>query len=240
MEIADLDQTTEFLAQYTPHHPPPSPEVKPLAPPPGHEARHQRRTKTVVCGVCGASITVQIFPKHPVPNVTKKLIILCLFDCTSSFLVNFFSTKASTKNEIRIQQEHVPIIDYRCDNRRFWSCDHNLSSPNLNFSKSRSKSEHLDFWSRLTHQLLGRLKSTIPNLQTYLPKNANSEKLGLGIDNPCRIVFFFFWVCKWTSACRGLMTGIFGLLESSATQWYQDVAQLKSFFPRHIYSLWSP
>jgi hypothetical protein len=40
--------------------------------------------------------------------------------------------------------------------------------------------------------LLGRLKSTIPNLQIYLPKKANSEKLGLGIDNPCRIVFFEF------------------------------------------------
>jgi hypothetical protein len=27
------------------------------------------------------------------------------------------------------------------------------------------------------------LKSTIPNLQIYLPKKANSEKLGLGIDH---------------------------------------------------------
>jgi hypothetical protein len=26
----------------------------------------------------------------------------------------------------------------------------------------------------------------------YLPKNANSEKSGLGLDNPCRIVFFVF------------------------------------------------
>jgi hypothetical protein len=40
--------------------------------------------------------------------------------------------------------------------------------------------------------LLGRLKSTIPNLQIYLPKKENSEKLGLRLDNPCRIVFFFF------------------------------------------------
>jgi hypothetical protein len=40
--------------------------------------------------------------------------------------------------------------------------------------------------------LLGRLKSTIPNLQIYPPKKANSEKLGLGIDNPCRIAFFEF------------------------------------------------
>jgi hypothetical protein len=39
--------------------------------------------------------------------------------------------------------------------------------------------------------LLGRLKSTIPNLQMYLPKKANSDKLGLGIDNPCRIIFEF-------------------------------------------------
>jgi hypothetical protein len=40
--------------------------------------------------------------------------------------------------------------------------------------------------------LLGRLKSIIPNLQIYLPKKVKSEKLGLGIDNPCRIVFFEF------------------------------------------------
>jgi hypothetical protein len=40
--------------------------------------------------------------------------------------------------------------------------------------------------------LLERLKSTIPNLQIYLPKKANFDKLGLGIDNPCRIVFFEF------------------------------------------------
>jgi hypothetical protein len=37
--------------------------------------------------------------------------------------------------------------------------------------------------------LLGRLRTTIPNLQIYLPIKANFEKLGLGIDNPCRIAF---------------------------------------------------
>jgi hypothetical protein len=37
--------------------------------------------------------------------------------------------------------------------------------------------------------LLGRLIFTIPDLQIYLPKEANFEKLGLGIDNPSRIVF---------------------------------------------------
>ncbi len=113
-----------------------------------------------------------------------------------------------------------------------------LSSPNPNFSKSRTRTANSDFWSWLTHQLLGRLKSTTPNLQIYLPKKkANSEKLGLGIDNPHRIVF---WVCRWTSAWRGLMTGIFGILESSATQWLQDGAPTqKLFFHRHIHSLWS-
>jgi hypothetical protein len=40
--------------------------------------------------------------------------------------------------------------------------------------------------------LLGRLKATIPNLQIYLPKMANSEKLGLGLVNSCRAVFFEF------------------------------------------------
>nr|MCU0337018.1 hypothetical protein [Sediminibacterium sp.] len=40
-----------------------------------------------------------------------------------------------------------------------------------------------DFWNRLTHELLGRLKFTIPNLQIYSPKLASFEKLGLGLDN---------------------------------------------------------
>ncbi len=65
-----------------------------------------------------------------------------------------------------------------------------LSSPNPNFSKTRIWAANLDFWSRLTHQLLGRLRFTISNLQIYLPKKANFEKLGLGLDNPYRIVFF--------------------------------------------------
>jgi hypothetical protein len=34
------------------------------------------------------------------------------------------------------------------------------------------------------------------------------------------------------------MIGIFGILESSATQWYQDVNTIQDFFfHRHIYSL---
>ncbi len=64
-----------------------------------------------------------------------------------------------------------------------------LSSANPNFSKPRTRTANLDFWSRLAHQLLERLKSTIPKLQFYLTKKASTEKLGLGIDNPCRIVF---------------------------------------------------
>jgi hypothetical protein len=66
-----------------------------------------------------------------------------------------------------------------------------LSSPNPNFSKPRIRAANSDFWSRLTHELPGRLKFTISNLQIYLPKKANFEKLGLVIDNPCSIVFFF-------------------------------------------------
>ncbi len=79
--------------------------------------------------------------------------------------------------------------DYRCHNRRFLVVRQRWSSLNPNVSEPRSRTENLDFWSSQTHQLLGRLKSTIPNLPIYLPKKANSEKLGLGIDNPCRIVF---------------------------------------------------
>jgi hypothetical protein len=31
-----------------------------------------------------------------------------------------------------------------------------------------------------------KIEITIPDLQIYSPKKANSEKLGLGIENPCR------------------------------------------------------
>jgi hypothetical protein len=85
------------------------------------------------------------------------------------------------------QNKNDHSTNYRCDNRRFLVVRPRLSSPNHKFSKPRSRAENLDFWSRLTHQLLVRLKSSIPNLQICLPKKANSEKLG--IDNPCRVVF---------------------------------------------------
>ncbi len=66
-----------------------------------------------------------------------------------------------------------------------------LPSPNPSFSKPRTRTANSDFWSRLTHEFLGRLKYTIPNLQMYIPKKVNSEKLGLGIDSPRRTFFFF-------------------------------------------------
>ncbi len=90
----------------------------------------------------------------------------------------------------------VECIDYRCDNRRFSGVRPWWSSSNPNFSKPRSRAADSDVWSRLTHQLLGRLKSTIPILQIFSPKNANSEKLGLRIDNPCRIVFLSLRMSK--------------------------------------------
>ncbi len=72
-----------------------------------------------------------------------------------------------------------------------------LSSSNPNFSEPRTRTADSDFYGWLTQQLLGRLKSTIPNLQTHLPKKVNSEKLGLGLDNPCRIVFLSLWMNKF-------------------------------------------
>jgi integral membrane sensor domain MASE1 len=78
-----------------------------------------------------------------------------------------------------------------------------LSSSNPNFSKLRNRTADSDFLSRLTHQLLGRLKSTVANLQIYLPRKANSEKLGLGIDNPHRIVFLSLRTNKCLEGVNG-------------------------------------
>jgi nuclear transcription Y subunit beta len=83
-------------------------------------------------------------------------------------------------------------IDYRCDNMRFWLSACNCQVPTPTSQNLAIRTANSDFYRRLTHQLLGRLKFKISNLQIYLPKKANSEKLGLGIGNPCRIVFFFF------------------------------------------------
>jgi hypothetical protein len=92
----------------------------------------------------------------------------------------FYQKKPSFREELAMS---LGTIDYRCANRRFWLSAHDcqVPTPNLNFSKPRSRTENSDFWSRMTQQLLGRLKSTIPNLQMYSPRKANSEKLGLGI-----------------------------------------------------------
>ncbi len=103
-----------------------------------------------------------------------------------------------------------------------------LSSSNPNFSKPRNWTANSDFWSRLTHQLLGRLKSTIPNLQIYLPKNGGFWEVGVGDWQSMQDSVF--WVCGWTIAWRGLMTGIFGIMESLATQWHKDIAPTQEFF----------
>jgi hypothetical protein len=104
--------------------------------------------------------------------------------------------KRKLKRELYIDSTVVTVLYHRqwMREQAFLVVRPRLSSPNPNFSKPRSTTENSYFSSRLTHQLLGRLKSTIPSLQMYLPKNANSAKLGLGIHKPCRIVFFFL-VC---------------------------------------------
>ncbi len=101
-----------------------------------------------------------------------------------------------------------------------------LSSSKPNFSKPRTRTAYSDFWSRLTPQLLGRLKSTIPNLQIYLPKKGKFWEVGDWQSMQDSISGF----ADEQVLVKGLMTGIFGILESSATQWHEDVAPTKEFF----------
>ncbi len=58
----------------------------------------------------------------------------------------------------------VSTIDYRCDNRLF-----RLSAHNCQVSTPTSQNLELEqkIWIRLTHQLLGRLLTTIPDLQIH-------------------------------------------------------------------------
>ncbi len=113
-----------------------------------------------------------------------------------------------------------------------------LSSPNPNFSKPRTRTENSDFWSWLTHQLLGRLKFTNPNLQIYLPKMLNSEKLGLGIDNPCRIVFLSLRMNNCLERVNDRHVWNPGVFSNAMIPRRRPNLKL-FFFHRHIYSLWS-
>jgi hypothetical protein len=85
----------------------------------------------------------------------------------------------------------LPVtIDYRCDNRIFLlSRVHpQLSSSNPEFSKPKNRTANSDFRSRLIN-CLEDWNAQFLTCRSIYRKKANSEKLGLGIDNPCRIVF---------------------------------------------------
>ncbi len=127
----------------------------------------------------------------------NKIAIVPLFTLTYEYITAGMNPSATT-------------IDYRSDNMRFWLSAHNCQVPTPTSQNLELEQPIRTFGADwLTHFLHGRLKSTISNLQMYIPKKANSEKLGLAIDNPCRI---FFWVCGWISTWRGSMAGIFGIL----------------------------
>ncbi len=114
-------------------------------------------------------------------------------------------------------------IDYRCNNRRFWLSAHNCQVPTpTSQNLYRTRAANSDFYSWLTYELLGRLRSTNPNLQIYLPKNANSEKLGLGIDNSCRKVILSLRMNKCLEMVNGRSL-------DSATHQYQDLALTQEF-----------
>ncbi len=81
------------------------------------------------------------------------------------------------------------------------------------------------------------MKSTNPNLQIYLPKKANSEKLGLGIDNPRRIVIFFEFADEQVLG-EGYNHWHFwnpGVFSSAMISRCHPNSRL--FFHRHIYSV---
>jgi hypothetical protein len=130
-------------------------------------------------------------------------------------------------SSLRSKHSEVQTIDYRCDIGRFWLSAHNcqVSTPTSQNLEIEQQIQYFGSW--LTHQLLGRLKFTIPNLQIYLPKKANSEKLGLGIDNPCRIVLWMNKCLERVNDRHFWNPGVFS---------YTMIP--KVFFHRHIYSLW--
>ncbi len=113
-----------------------------------------------------------------------------------------------------------------------------FSSSNPNFSKPRNRTANSDLGSRLIHQLLGRLKSTTPDLQIYLPKNSNSEKLGLGIDNPCKIVSLSWRMNKCLERVNDRHFWNPGVFSYAMIPRCRRKSRF-FFFHRRIYSLWS-
>ncbi len=77
------------------------------------------------------------------------------------------------------------------------------SRSNPNFSKPRTRTANSDFWSRLTHQLLERLKFTISNLQIYLPKRRILRSWRWGLTIHSRIVFLSWRMNKCLERVNG-------------------------------------
>jgi hypothetical protein len=140
-------------------------------------------------------------------------------------------------NELFTKMMAEISVDHRCDDRRFCLSAHDCQVPTPTYQNLATTTANLDLWSRLTHQFLGRLKSTIPNRQICLPKKVNSEKLRLGIDNPCRILFLLSWQmnkCLERVNDRHFWNpGVFS---------YAMIPRCRPnerfFFHRHIYSPW--
>ncbi len=132
------------------------------------------RTLRYVVLVLWKSSSVACFVNESVPCLINSQDFLASLVCCSE--------RSSVPTEVVHTSEHrLQMLQ-----KTFLVVRPQLSSSNNNFSKLGTRTGNLDFWSRITYQLLERLKSTIPNLQIYLPKNA----MELGIDNLCRIVFF--------------------------------------------------
>jgi hypothetical protein len=178
---------------------------------------------TIITRACSAS---QLPALRCNKAITKRIFLL------ANRRLTFFGTHAGVYS--------VLTIDYRCDNRRYWlSSAHKLSSSNLNFLKPRTTTANSDFWSWLTHQLLGRLKSTIPNLQIYALKKGKFWEVGVEDWQSTQDSFFFEFADAqvlgegwWTR--HFCIPGVFSY--AMIPRCGPDSRGF--FFHRHIYSLW--
>jgi hypothetical protein len=83
-------------------------------------------------------------------------------------------------------------IDYRCDNKSFWLSAHNCQVPTPTSQNLELEQQIRVFGAGLLTNCLEDWNSQFLICRSVYQKKANSEKLGLGIDNPCRKVFFKF------------------------------------------------
>jgi hypothetical protein len=101
----------------------------------------------------------------------------------------------------------------------------------LPFSSTCLRSKLTRSWTAWKLEKVDFYNSNLGKKWNIPVTNAILKKLRLELDNIVKIVLTFKRVSGQTTGFQGVKTGIFGMIDSSATQWCQDVVLTLLFFP---------